>query len=98
MNRIEKRVRNLINPYSTAFASWWCHSGRYLRIAQVIPGYRTGARPRRRRPATPGVNMSTPFAARSSDPWLATQAARRAAVDEVLASLDDGRRNTPDQG
>ena len=26
MNRADRRVRDLINPYSTAFASWWCHS------------------------------------------------------------------------
>jgi hypothetical protein len=26
MNRAERRVRDLINPYSTAFAIWWCHS------------------------------------------------------------------------
>lgn len=98
MNRIEKRIRNLINPYSTAFAGWWCHSGRYLRVAQVIPGNRAGARPRPRRPTTPGTHASTPFAARSSDHWLATQAARRTAVDEVLASLDDGHGKVPDQG
>ncbi len=29
MRSIERRVRNLINPYSTAFANWWCHWGRY---------------------------------------------------------------------
>ena len=31
MNRVERRVRDLINPYSTAFASWWCHSARRRR-------------------------------------------------------------------
>jgi len=39
MNRIERRVRNMINPYSTAFAGWWCHSGRYTRLARLIPGH-----------------------------------------------------------
>ena len=32
MNRIERRVRNMINPYSTAFAIWWCHSSREWRM------------------------------------------------------------------
>jgi hypothetical protein len=26
MNTVERRVRALINPWSTAFARWWCHS------------------------------------------------------------------------
>jgi hypothetical protein len=99
MNRIERRVRNLINPYSTAFARWWCHAGRYMRIAQVIPGNGPGARPR---PAPSGANPRAPFAARSfrSSPeaWLSTQAARRAAVDQVLANSDDGRGKASDQG
>lgn len=30
MTSIERRVRALINPYSTAFARWWCYSGRYV--------------------------------------------------------------------
>lgn len=32
MNRIERRVRSMINPYSTAFAIWWCHRGREWRM------------------------------------------------------------------
>jgi hypothetical protein len=29
-NEIDREtVRNLINPYSTASARWWCRSGRY---------------------------------------------------------------------
>ena len=47
MSSIERRVRSLINPYSTAFARWWCHSGRYtfrpkMRKAAL---YRGSARP-----------------------------------------------------
>jgi len=96
MNRFEMRVRNLINPYSTAFARWWCHSGRYL-----IPGNGRAAGPRRSRRARPGAQPGHPPAVirrPAADPWLATQAARRAAVDEVLASLGDGGDQAPDQG
>jgi hypothetical protein len=25
MDPIERRIRNAVNPYSTAFAAWWCH-------------------------------------------------------------------------
>jgi hypothetical protein len=45
MNRVERRVRDLINPYSTAFASWWCHSARYWRLPRVITGNKAGPRP-----------------------------------------------------
>jgi hypothetical protein len=38
MNRVERRVRDLINPYSTAFAIWWCHSARYWRLPRAITG------------------------------------------------------------
>ena len=41
MTTVERRVRALINPWSTAFARWWCHSA--ARFA--VTGY--GA-PRRR--------------------------------------------------
>jgi hypothetical protein len=82
MNRFERRVRNLVNPYSTAFASWWCHTARYM----VMPGHRPAARSRRAGSATPGANRATP---QVRDIQIATQASRRAALDEVLASLDD---------
>jgi hypothetical protein len=55
MNRIERRVRNLINPHSTAFATWWCHSARYWRLPRVITGNKTAARPGLPRPAVPRV-------------------------------------------
>ena len=51
MNRIERRVRNMINPYSTAFATWWCHSSRYWRLPRMITGNRASARPGLPRPA-----------------------------------------------
>jgi len=40
MNTVERRVRAMINPWSTAFARWWCHSAARLTL--------TGHRPRRR--------------------------------------------------
>jgi hypothetical protein len=45
MNRIERRVRDMINPYSTAFASWWCHSARHMRLPRMTTGSTTAARP-----------------------------------------------------
>ena len=26
MNDFERRIRELINPWSTKFSTWWCHS------------------------------------------------------------------------
>jgi len=91
MNRIERRIRNLINPYSTAFARWWCHSGQFM-----VSGHRAAARPRRPGPATPSPDQGVPDASAGRSAtgfWLAVQAARRAAVDELLASMDkeDGK-------
>jgi hypothetical protein len=51
MNRFEREVRDIINPYSTAFATWWCHSARYPRLPRMITGNKTAARPGLRRPA-----------------------------------------------
>ena len=53
MNRVERRVRDLINPYSTAFASWWCQSARYGRLPRAITGNKTAARPGLPRLAVP---------------------------------------------
>jgi aminoglycoside 6'-N-acetyltransferase I len=40
MNTVEQRVRAMINPWSTAFARWWCHSAARFTL--------TGHGPRRR--------------------------------------------------
>jgi aminoglycoside 6'-N-acetyltransferase I len=40
MNTVERRVRAMINPWSTAFARWWCHSAARFTL--------TGHGPRRR--------------------------------------------------
>jgi len=60
MNRIERRVRNMINPYSSAFAIWWCHSARYWRLPAVITGRKTAARPGLPRPAVPRTSVGEP--------------------------------------
>jgi hypothetical protein len=52
VNRIERRVRNMVNPYSTAFARWWCHSARHLPLVRIFSGAsRSARRPPRRVPA-----------------------------------------------
>jgi hypothetical protein len=56
MSRIERRVRDLINPYSTALASWWCQSARYWRLPRTITGNETAARPGLRRLGPIGRN------------------------------------------
>ena len=75
MNRIERRIRNMVNPYSTAFAGWWCHSARYLPLIRIFSGTSGASRPRMR-PARV-IDRHIP---------AAKMAARRAAIDEVLAS------------
>ncbi len=44
MNRVERRLRELINPHSTAFAMWWCHSARYWRLPWMTTGTQASAR------------------------------------------------------
>jgi hypothetical protein len=102
VSRIERRLRNMINPYSTAFARWWCHSGRYVRLARMSTGNQAAAQSRLRRPAAPGANGVAPqgfglhsqVSRRSGKASvtceLARQAARRAAIDAVLARMEEG--------
>ena len=80
MNRIERRIRNMVNPCSTAFAGWWCHSARYLPLIRTVSGVRGAARPPRRAAAYRHVPPEQ-------------MAARRAAIDAVLASQE---RPSPD--
>ena len=45
MSPIERRARDMINPYSTAFTSWRCRSGGFLRLNRLITGSRADPRP-----------------------------------------------------
>lgn len=74
MNDAERRIRIAINRCSTAFAKWWCDSGRYLRVVRMITG---------------GTAAPTSRPARlSSLPAVsaAEMAARKAAIDALLAA------------
>ena len=68
MNQIERRARDMINPYSTAFAIWWCHSARYWRLPHMITGNKAAARPGLSRPAVPraGGGVSEGLGSQSS--------------------------------
>lgn len=86
MNRVERRIRNLVNPYSTAFARWWCHAGRHTRLARTIMA--TGAARRRRHGAAGGAGG----VGEAFGPAVTSMADRRAAVRALLARTDDGGR------
>jgi hypothetical protein len=60
VNRIERRMRNMINPYSTAFATWWCHSSRYWHLPRMITGSMAANRPGLSRPAVHRIGSSAP--------------------------------------
>jgi hypothetical protein len=92
MNRIERRVRNMINPCSTAFARWWCHSGRYMRLVRMITGNKAAAQSGTRGPSTYGANgdASEAFGLHPPTPSMA---ARRAAIDALLARMTEGEED-----
>lgn len=52
MNTVQRRVRAVINPWSTAFARWWCHSA-----ARFAP---TGHGAPRRRVLCRGLDIVRP--------------------------------------
>lgn len=82
MNRFERRIRRMLNPYSTAFAMWWCHVGRRTRLARRI----MAMDPARRRHQTAGEGTpGTPGRG------AAVMAARRAAIDALLARDEHDR-------
>lgn len=78
MNPIARRVRNMINPYSTALTRWCRHSGLYLRLLAMITGRARGSGPGRR--PSPGHGV----------PTRAEMAARRNAIDELMANWTTG--------
>jgi hypothetical protein len=83
MNWVERRVRNAINPYSTAFARWWCQTGRHTRLGRMITA--EGARLAKAVP--PSKDDEMPDACVLHPPTV-SMAARRAAIDAVLAEME----------
>jgi hypothetical protein len=73
MSRIERRVRAVVNPLSTAATGWWCHSA----LRHMLTGYGSTARQRRfmLREMTVGSN---------SAPSAEQMKARAAAIDQLL--------------
>jgi hypothetical protein len=82
VNRIERRVRNMINPYSTAFAIWWCDSTRYWRLPRMITGNRAAARP--------GLPMAFVFIEGSSAPGQPSK------LTDLLTGPGETTRDTED--
>jgi hypothetical protein len=78
MNPIAGRVRNMINPYSSALTRWWRHSGLHVRLLAMITGRVRGSGPGRRRSPAHGV------------PTRAEMAARRSAIDALMANWTTG--------
>jgi hypothetical protein len=72
-----------LNRSSTAFARWWCHSGRHTRLGRMITA--TAAR---RAEAELPRNSEAVGACTLHAPTV-SMAARRAAVDAVLATNDE---------
>ena len=76
MNRVERLVRNALNPFSTSFARWWCQSGRHTWLSRTI--------------AVPGPGEELPDVHALHVPTQ-SMAARRDAIDAVLAKTDGTR-------
>jgi hypothetical protein len=85
VNEIERRVRNLVNPYSTAFARWWCHSGRYMLAGYMSPRPANRVRPDR-------LDREELRSRVPED----VMAKRRAAIDALMAETMEDRQR-PDQ-
>ncbi len=80
MSKVEKRVRDAINPFSTAFTRWWCHNGRYL-----LPGPMFRGRTRHLNAAGRAAERQRRHVS------AAAMAARRAELDALLASTPEDR-------
>jgi hypothetical protein len=85
-NTVERRVRALINPMSTAFTRWWCHSA----VRFTLTGYgpaRRRALPRWQHDARDALGL----ASHRAEDKTRQMKARAAAIDELMASgPDDG--------
>ena len=77
MSRIGRRVREAVNPVSTAATGWWCHSA----LRHMLTGYGLTARQRRfiRHGMTRGAGARPP---------AAQMTARAAAISQLLARDD----------
>jgi hypothetical protein len=77
MNGIWRRVCTAVNPVSTAFTGWWCHSA----LRHILTGYGPTATQRRllRRGMIQGVGFT---------PSAEEMKARRAAIHELPGRND----------
>jgi DNA-directed RNA polymerase specialized sigma24 family protein len=82
MNRVERLVRNALNPYSTSFARWWCRSGRSTWLGRLRRPGAAVAEPSQVGELAPVQELHVP---------TQSMAARRDAIDAVLAKTDDTR-------
>ena len=83
MTNIRRRVNAAVNPLSTAFTRWWCHSA----LRHLLTGHGPTARQRRLiRRATPVTSQETP--ATNFPPSAPQMDARRKAIDDLLAQHD----------
>jgi hypothetical protein len=74
MAHIGRRIRAAVNPVSTAVTGWWCHSV----LRHALTGYGPSARQRR--------NLRRQGMPRAGEPSAEVMKARRAAIDELMAS------------
>jgi hypothetical protein len=80
MTRIQRRVRAAVNPVSTAFTRWWCHSV----LRHLLTGHGLTARQRRlARRGAPVMRRWTPGTAVT--PSAEQMEARRRAIDDLLS-------------
>jgi hypothetical protein len=86
MNPIERRVRAAVNPVSTAFSGWWCHSA----WRHLLTGHGLTARQRRLlRHGKPVSRHGTSGAESLSAEQLADRMQARAkAIDDLLSQAD----------
>ena len=77
MSRIGRRVRDTVNPVSTAATRWWCHSG----VRHMLTGY--GPTARQRRLIRHGMIHGA-----VGRPSAGQMKARAAAIDQLLARDD----------
>jgi hypothetical protein len=77
MSRIGRRVRDTINPVSTAATRWWCHSG----VRHMLTGHRPTARQGR-------LIRHEMIHGAVGRPSAEQMKARAAAIDQLLARDD----------